>query len=440
MLPNFSQLIDLLKNDLKASRNIPNHWQAQFCWDEPFDPLTWLDAQPLYPKCFWQSRSGTKTVLALGAVAAFDCAQQALQGLQGTQRVWGGRPFAQKQAPSAAASDFFFLPLLEVICDGGQWLLQLNLQTELADVQAALDALNFAPPALASLDCEQTALSHTPNETLWSEMVNRALQKMALSSANREAKLNSALQKVVLARKTTASFSNKINPFSLLAASQKINLHHFHFLLAKNADSVFVGSTPERLFARDGSALFTEALAGTCARGKDQHQDEQLAQWLQRDKKNSYENQLVVNDIVARLAGKALLSVAPAQIIKLAHVQHLKCAMSGVILDSAEINDSRLLDLLQPTAAVAGLPRAAALEHIMENEPFDRGWYSGSVGFMRPERSEFCVAIRSALVEGDVVHFFAGAGIVPGSIASAEWQELDKKLATLLALLEPAQC
>ncbi|MGL5291010.1 MAG: isochorismate synthase, partial [Vibrionaceae bacterium] len=246
-------------------------------------------------------------------------------------------------------------------------------------------------------------------------------------------------QKVVLSRKTTVSFSKKINAFSLLAASQKINVHHFHFLLAKDANSAFVGSTPERLFARDGSALFTEALAGTCARSKDPQQDEQLALWLQRDRKNSYENQLVVNDIVARLAGKVLLSIAPAQIIKLAHVQHLKCAISGVILDSADINDSRLLDLLQPTAAVAGLPRALALEHIQEHEPFERGWYSGSVGFMQAERSEFCVAIRSAQVEAQAVHFFAGAGIVPGSIASAEWQELDKKLATLLALFEPAQ-
>ncbi|MGL5336232.1 MAG: hypothetical protein ACRC9R_08850, partial [Enterovibrio sp.] len=62
MLPNFSQLIDLLKNDLKASRNIPNTWQAQFCWDEQIDPLAWLAGQPLYPKCFWQSRSGAKMV------------------------------------------------------------------------------------------------------------------------------------------------------------------------------------------------------------------------------------------------------------------------------------------------------------------------------------------------------------------------------------------
>ncbi|MGL5291755.1 MAG: hypothetical protein ACRC9T_07520, partial [Vibrionaceae bacterium] len=236
MLPNFSQLIDLLKNDLKASRNIPNLWQAQFCWDEPFDPLTWLDAQPLYPKCFWQSRSGTKTVLALGAIAAFDSAQQALQGLQSSQRVWGGRPFTQRSADSTSAQDFFFLPQLEIMCEGGKWLLQLNLQADVTGVQEALDALNFTPPALPPLDCQQNTLSHSPDEACWSEMVNFALQKMGLPAAisvnNRDVKASEQLQKVVLSRKTTVSFSKKINAFSLLAASQKINVHHFHFLLA----------------------------------------------------------------------------------------------------------------------------------------------------------------------------------------------------------------
>ncbi|MCG6450744.1 chorismate-binding protein, partial [Vibrio parahaemolyticus] len=33
------------------------------------------------------------------------------------------------------------------------------------------------------------------------------------------------------------------------------------------------------------------------------------------------------------------------------------------------------------------------------------------------------------------VQLFAGAGIVPGSVAEYEWQELDKKMSTLLSLI-----
>ncbi|POB67541.1 isochorismate synthase, partial [Vibrio vulnificus] len=51
------------------------------------------------------------------------------------------------------------------------------------------------------------------------------------------------------------------------------------------------------------------------------------------------------------------------------------------------------------------------------------------------EQAEFCVAIRSALIVDDSLHLFAGAGIVPGSIAEHEWSELDKKMSTLLSLI-----
>ncbi|CSB32001.1 menaquinone-specific isochorismate synthase [Vibrio cholerae] len=57
------------------------------------------------------------------------------------------------------------------------------------------------------------------------------------------------------------------------------------------------------------------------------------------------------------------------------------------------------------------------------------------MGYFSHAQAEFCVAIRSALVVDKQVQLYAGAGIVPGSIAEHEWQELDKKLSTLLSLI-----
>ncbi|POI40608.1 hypothetical protein C3E94_28055, partial [Klebsiella pneumoniae] len=37
----------------------------------------------------------------------------------------------------------------------------------------------------------------------------------------------------------------------------------------------------------------------------------------------------------------------------------------------------RVVCQLQPTAAVAGLPRRAALAFIQRHEPFSREWYAG---------------------------------------------------------------
>ncbi|CAN0534491.1 unnamed protein product, partial [Ectocarpus sp. 8 AP-2014] len=69
-----------------------------------------------------------------------------------------------------------------------------------------------------------------------------------------------------------------------------------------------------------------------------------------------------------------------------------------------------------------------------------RGFYAGPVGYISAGASEFGVAIRSALVtdswsspEGGVgggseMTLFAGAGIVPGSVALSEWAETGVKV------------
>ena len=99
------------------------------------------------------------------------------------------------------------------------------------------------------------------------------------------------------------------------------------------------------------------------------------------------------------------------------------------------VGGRRWLLQLQPTAAVAGLPRAAALAFIEREEPFTRQWYAGSAGILSRRQSEFCVTLRSAMVEGNTLRLYAGAGIVEGSDPEQEWQEIENKAAGLRSLL-----
>ncbi|WP_259462005.1 chorismate-binding protein, partial [Enterobacter sp. R1(2018)] len=46
-----------------------------------------------------------------------------------------------------------------------------------------------------------------------------------------------------------------------------------------------------------------------------------------------------------------------------------------------------------------------------------------------------CVALRSAKITGATVRLYAGAGIVAGSDALQEWQEIENKAAGLRTLL-----
>jgi isochorismate synthase EntC len=98
-----------------------------------------------------------------------------------------------------------------------------------------------------------------------------------------------------------------------------------------------------------------------------------------------------------------------------------------------------LLDLagmLHPTPAVGGEPREKAAQLIPALEGLDRGWYAGPVGWLdAAEDGEFCVALRSALIEGGLARCYAGNGIVADSDPAAELAETEVKLEALLPVL-----
>jgi menaquinone-specific isochorismate synthase len=96
-----------------------------------------------------------------------------------------------------------------------------------------------------------------------------------------------------------------------------------------------------------------------------------------------------------------------------------------------------LLQALHPTPAVCGYPRDEALEFLRGEEPFDRGWYAGPVGFFDEEgNGAFAPALRSAVAHGRTWRLFAGAGIVAGSRPELEWAETGIKFEPVLRALE----
>lgn len=76
---------------------------------------------------------------------------------------------------------------------------------------------------------------------------------------------------------------------------------------------------------------------------------------------------------------------------------------------------------------------------IGELEDFDRGLYSGLVGWIDAEgNSEWALTLRCAEVHGATATLYAGAGIVSASDPDDEHEETDVKLSTFLHALESA--
>ncbi|MBB6114862.1 menaquinone-specific isochorismate synthase [Rahnella inusitata] len=395
--------------------------------------LEWLSAQPCYPKFYWQQRDGHDEAAVCGDAYAFGDMQQAQAFIRQHRdipdlHIWGLNAFNGADAGGRAANALF-LPRIELCRSGTTYWLRCTLFSAVSLREEArrtrlflrsLVASHALPPIMSRVVQHQ----HLPAEPQWNQLINRALKGIEQQQ----------FDKVVLARKTTLTLSQPLNACAFLAASRAVNHHCYHFMLAFTPQQAFLGSSPERLFLRDHTELFTEALAGTVANHPDLRKARELGEWLLNDGKNQRENLLVVDDICQRLQGGAhSLDVMPAEILRLRKVQHLRRSIHGELTGA---DDAGCLQRLQPTAAVAGLPRQAAREFIAGHEPFDREWYAGSAGYLSTEQSEFTVALRSAAVKGHHLELYAGAGIVAGSDAAQEWQEIENKAAGLRTLLE----
>ncbi|MGF1531794.1 MAG: isochorismate synthase MenF [Puniceicoccaceae bacterium] len=189
----------------------------------------------------------------------------------------------------------------------------------------------------------------------------------------------------------------------------------------------WVGASPERLVAVTGDHFETEAIAGSTPRGTNSQDDAQLGSNLLTSAKDLGEHRFVVEAILKRLTslGLAEVTTEPLRLIRLANVQHLKTPISGTKPPGGLIV---LAEALHPTPAVGGTPREEALRFISNEEPFDRGHYTGFFGYLRADgEGLLVVTLRCGKISGNRATLFAGAGIVADSTPEAEEREIEMK-------------
>tara|TARA_Y100000814_G_scaffold270474_1_gene226589 strand:- start:87 stop:641 length:555 start_codon:yes stop_codon:yes gene_type:complete len=181
----------------------------------------------------------------------------------------------------------------------------------------------------------------------------------------------------------------------------------------------------------------SEAIAGTIQRDDNIITDKQLEEQLRNDSKNLNEHQLVVDEIKRVLKPQISNIEIPNSpgILKLKNVQHLITKIKGKLKDKKHIFE--LIKTLHPTPAVSGYPINKAYQLINKYEQYDRGWYSGPIGWVNAAGDgDFCVALRSALMKDNSICLFSGGGIVLNSIAENEWKETELKFQTIREIIK----
>ncbi|MBD2090406.1 isochorismate synthase [Microcoleus sp. FACHB-1515] len=247
------------------------------------------------------------------------------------------------------------------------------------------------------------------------------------------------LQKLVLALAVDVAARHS---FQVLQTIDRLRQQHphCHVFATRTHSGHFIGASPERLLSvqQNGGSrwLYTDALAGSAARGSSLATDAALGQGLFDSPKERREHQLVAEFICDRLIQLGLTPDCPTlpTLLKLPHLQHLHTPIQTVL--PSHLHPIDLVAQLHPTPAVAGLPSKIACEQIHALETFEREHYAAPLGWIDPVgNAEFIVGIRSALLQGDRARLYAGAGIVAGSNPDRELAEVKLKLQPLLQAL-----
>ncbi len=195
--------------------------------------------------------------------------------------------------------------------------------------------------------------------------------------------------------------------------------------------------SPEQfLQLRDGHVQ-TRPIKGTRPRGDCAQSDQAMRAQLLSSAKDRAENLMIV-DLLRNDLGKVCepgsIEVPELfQVESFATVHHLVSTVTGDLRSGCDAPD--LLAACFPGGSITGAPKRRAMQIIDELEPVRREVYCGSVirlGF--DGNLDSSITIRTLLMRGDEVCYWAGGGIVADSACAAEYQESLDKAAAFLGL------
>ncbi len=242
------------------------------------------------------------------------------------------------------------------------------------------------------------------------------------------------MSKAVLSRILEIELAHPVDVAAILTALMRQNPSGYHFKAPLHDGAILLGASPELLIRKDGASIRSNPLAGSTKRRSDPDEDRLASRKLLQSNKDNFEHKLVVYEIQEALAPvcKALSTPAEPALMNTSTMWHLSTLITGE-LENRRTSALQLACRLHPTPAVCGYPTAESRSLIGDLEPFDRGVFSGAVGWCDSKGDgEWAVTIRCGTVRDKTIRLFAGAGIVAASDPESEWAETEAKLGTML--------
>ncbi len=254
-----------------------------------------------------------------------------------------------------------------------------------------------------------------------------------------------SFEKVVLSRRLeTDSQALPLDLFQKLLANYP---NAFCYLWYHPKVGLWLGATPEILLMLRNRHLTTMSLAGT-----QKYTGVENPEWGHKELE---EQQLVTDYIIDALKEQVdTISKSNTETVRAGEVCHLRTKIMGIV---DEKNLEAVVKALHPTPAVCGMPKANAREFILDNENYQREFYTGFLGELNlkteKQRSPhkrnqenqayrsivntttLYVNLRCMQLINEKAYIYVGGGITKDSNPELEWEETVAKSGTMLSIL-----
>ena len=232
------------------------------------------------------------------------------------------------------------------------------------------------------------------------------------------------IHKVVLSRKLVVT--HEYTPKALFVRLAKTYPTACVFAFYTTSIGFWMGATPETLLKIEDGTVEAMSLAGTRPVNTESNwgtKELQEQQYVTDGICKTFETFNVTNVSVT----KPVTNVAGP-------VEHLLTTVKGDWKPDANI--LAMAKALHPTPAVGGLPKLKATQYIIANDGYNRQFYTGYLGVFGDDHAHLWVNLRSMQLFKNGLVLYAGGGITADSNPQAEWEETERKLQTLMAVIK----
>lgn len=223
------------------------------------------------------------------------------------------------------------------------------------------------------------------------------------------------------------------DPFDLYRILHHINPAPFSAYF-QYKEFAMISASPERFLKLTEGIVETRPIKGTRPRHSDPLIDKQQVEALQQSEKDRAENIMIVdlmrNDLSRVCLPHSVKVKQLCEVESFPSVHHLVSAIEGKL--KSELTAIDLIKATFPGGSVTGAPKIRAMEIIHEIEPYVRGPYCGSMGYIGFNGDlDFSITIRTIVRSGERLTYQVGGAITIDSDPEEEYCETLVKAAAL---------